>query len=332
MNAEPTAPEPTWLCRVRTARRWAMRLLPVVLVAAAALYVASGFFTVRADEVGLVRRFGRVVSGPLLPGLHYRLPWPFGRAERVAVRKVLRVEAGFWPGKPLLYRHAGTVPTEAQPLPEPYGMTGEGKIVQVRFLVQYRITDPVAYLDKVVAAEWMLRAVVDRCVVHVIGSLPLETVLITGKHELADRVRKVADARLNALACPVRITSLQLVHDDVPGPVQPAYQAVVGAQVGMRTAEQQALSEANRTTSKANSDASRLRGEAHAHAADVIKRGQGDVDRLLKILPEFRRAEDIARRRMYMDMVQSVFQRVRTYIVGPGQPGRPAKVRLVTPP
>ena len=332
MNAEPTAPEPTWLCRVRTARRWAMRLLPVVLVAAAALYVASGFFTVRADEVGLVRRFGRVVSGPLLPGLHYRLPWPFGRAERVAVRKVLRVEAGFWPGKPLLYRHAGTVPTEAQPLPEPYGMTGEGKIVQVRFLVQYRITDPVAYLDKVVAAEWMLRAVVDRCVVHVIGSLPLETVLITGKHELADRVRKVADARLNALACPVRITSLQLVHDDVPGPVQPAYQAVVGAQVGMRTAEQQALSEANRTINRANARAADVLGKAHSYAASVTQQAQGEADRFLKILDQYRRAKDLTRRRLYLDMAQKVFPRVRKYIVGRDASGRPAKVRLVSPP
>ena len=332
MNAEPGQTEPRWLAQARAARRWAMRLLPVVLVVAASLYAGSGFFTVKPDEVGLVRRFGRIRSGRLLPGLHYRLPWPFERDEHVAVRKVLRVEAGFWPGKPPRYRHAGPIPAGAQALPEPYCLTGDGKVVQVRFVVQYSITKAQDYLERIAAPEWLLGAILDRSIVDVIGSLPLETVLTTGKHALAGRVRKLAEARVEALQCPLRITSLQLVHDEVAPPVQSAYQAVVSAQVATRAAEQEALSEANRTTSKANSDASRILGEAHAYAADVIKRGQGDVDRMSKILPEYRRAEHITRRRMYMDMVQNVFQRVRTYIVGPGQPGRPAKVRLVTPP
>ena len=47
------------------------------------VYLASGFYVVRGNEQAVVRRFGRADRALVASGLHFDLPWPFARIERV---------------------------------------------------------------------------------------------------------------------------------------------------------------------------------------------------------------------------------------------------------
>ena len=80
---------------MRTGRaRW---LLLSVIVAA---YFATGFFTVPANEVAVVRRFGQAVFPARTSGLRFDLPWPFVRIDRVnlnAIRTLTLGEAALEP-------------------------------------------------------------------------------------------------------------------------------------------------------------------------------------------------------------------------------------------
>ncbi len=57
-------------------------------------YLASGLAVIQQDEVGVVRRFGAVLPDPWPPGLHWGLPWGFGRVDRVARDRARAVTVG----------------------------------------------------------------------------------------------------------------------------------------------------------------------------------------------------------------------------------------------
>ena len=57
------------------------RMLGLAAVGVVALWLASGFYVVQPDQLGVVMRFG-AFTGTTPPGLNYHLPWPieFGAA------------------------------------------------------------------------------------------------------------------------------------------------------------------------------------------------------------------------------------------------------------
>src|SRR5437588_11918633 len=68
-----------------------------LLLLALAAYLLTGLTQVRPEERAVVRRFGRVVARPQ-PGLWVGLPWGIDRVDRVPVRTLRQVTAGYDPG------------------------------------------------------------------------------------------------------------------------------------------------------------------------------------------------------------------------------------------
>src|SRR5438477_103726 len=61
-----------WLHGLGTHRRKVLLGAGVLLLA---VYTLTGLTQINADEVAVVRRFGRVLPGDLGPGLYWRWPW-----------------------------------------------------------------------------------------------------------------------------------------------------------------------------------------------------------------------------------------------------------------
>src|SRR5262249_40456896 len=58
-------------------------------------YALSGFIAVRADEVAVVRRFGKPLPEDLGPGLHWCWPWPIDEVLRLQPERVKSLAIGF---------------------------------------------------------------------------------------------------------------------------------------------------------------------------------------------------------------------------------------------
>ena len=115
---------------------------PILLAVALLLWTATGVYQIAPSEMGVVLRFGAVTT-TTPPGLHWHLPWPIERVLKPPVTLVLKEEIGFRtvdPGPPARYR---AVTEEARML------TSDGNIVDLDFIIQYRIKDPVDFLFKV---------------------------------------------------------------------------------------------------------------------------------------------------------------------------------------
>ena len=113
----------------------------IIILVILVLWIASGVYTVSPDERAVLRTFGQYVS-TTDPGLRWHWPGPVGNTDIVAVTKTRRLELGFRG----IEEQAGivkTVPAEANMI------TGDENIVQAQAVIQYRISDPKAYLFEV---------------------------------------------------------------------------------------------------------------------------------------------------------------------------------------
>ncbi|MGH9409416.1 MAG: SPFH domain-containing protein, partial [Vicinamibacterales bacterium] len=105
--------------------------LRVIGVAALMLYVASGCYSVSADQQAVVLRFGRVVDAHVPAGVHWTWPAPIGQILKLRVRETRRLSVGL---------------NAANPGPDDQFLTGDSNILNVRLVVQFAINDPAAYL------------------------------------------------------------------------------------------------------------------------------------------------------------------------------------------
>src|SRR5262245_22517256 len=107
----------------------------IVLVILAA-YLLTGLTQVRPEERAVVRRFGQVVARPG-PGLWVSLPWGIDRVDRLPVRTVRQIKAGYAP----------ETAADAPGTPAGQFLTGDQNLVNVQLTLDYAIGETDADLD-----------------------------------------------------------------------------------------------------------------------------------------------------------------------------------------
>ena len=223
MNALRLLGRVVWL-RERVAQLHAMgltapRLKVGALAALALLYLASGLFTVQPGEVGVRQRFGAIVASDLAPGLHYRLPWPFESHRIIEADLVRRVEFGFRSapaaelGPRALARDRLTVGGPGNPVPnaikatgvwfeqqsvaeEAFLLAGDGNLIDLRFSVQYRVQDPVAFAYRMAEPEALVRSLTLAALRGIVATSSIDAVYTTRAIEQRVREQVQAPGRL----------------------------------------------------------------------------------------------------------------------------------------
>ena len=156
-----------------------------ILIGAIALFLLIGiftsFYTVDDKQQAVVTTFGRVTD-ITDPGLHFKLPFGIQKARPVDVNVYQKIELG--------YRTQDNGITTAFP-DESTMITGDYNIVKVDFFVEYKITDPVAYIYSSNDPELILRNLIQSQVRNVVGSAQVDNVLTVGKEEIQMQVKEL---------------------------------------------------------------------------------------------------------------------------------------------
>ena len=79
---------------------WAIRFvkgstIPLLLLLLALLWGSTALVIIDMGQLGARESFGRVTGEPLSPGLHFKLPWPFGQVRAFDVKTVRQLPIGF---------------------------------------------------------------------------------------------------------------------------------------------------------------------------------------------------------------------------------------------
>ncbi len=272
----------------------------------------SSFYTVQPEERAVVKRFGRVI-GITDPGLHFKLPFGLDRVQLVATERVLKQEFG-----------VRTVDSSArertrfadQDFPsESLMLTGDLNIIQVEWVVQYRIGDPIRYLYGMRDPTRTLRDLSESVMRRVVGNRIGSEVLTIGRVEIANTARDEIQAAMDKYDNGIRIITVEL-QDVVPPPrVQPAFNEVNEARQELERMVNEATMQANQAIPRAQGTANRIISEAEGYATERVNRSLGETARFTAVLLEYRDVPEVTRSRLYLETLSEALPRIGSVVV-----------------
>jgi len=297
-------------------RRWVTGAIAVLTAVVVLTGVLTCYYTVEPEGKAVVKRFGHVVT-IRDPGLHFKLPYGIDRAYFVPTERVLKQEFGFrtvQADQRTTYAKDGTTTNESRML------TGDLNVIDVEWVVQYRVVDPDKYLHRVREPTDTIRDVAEATMRRIVGNRLGSDVLTVGRVGVAAKARDEMQTILDAYDIGVRVGTVELQDVTPPDPVKPAFNKVNESRQERESLINEAERMRNQVIPRAEGEASQTVAEAEAYRAERVNAAKGEASRFTAILKEYSLAKDVTRRRLYLEMIDKVMPSIgRLYVVEPSQ-------------
>ncbi|MFH1665145.1 MAG: FtsH protease activity modulator HflK [Candidatus Omnitrophota bacterium] len=292
------------------------RFIPFAAALLLLIFVFQGaVYSIGPDEVGVVQRFGKYV-GATDPGLHVKLPFGIDKVTPIKVKKIFKEEFGFrtqTPGIKSVYA-LGKYPEESLML------TGDLNILDVRWIVQFRVDDPVKLLFKTRTPIGNVRAAAEVVIRRLCGDYTVDEALTTKREEIAQRAQEELQKLLDKYETGIDIVTVKLLDVNPPDEVKPAFNEVNEAKQERERMINEAWEAYNKAIPSAKGEALRTISEAEGYKLDKVNRAQGEAERFLATWEEYKKAPEITKKRLYLETMAAVLPNVRDkYVMDPEQ-------------
>ncbi len=278
---------------------WLGVMSVVALVAILAFY--SFTFRVDPDELGVIMRFGKPIRTEP-PGLHFRLPYPIDEVRLPKVTRQNIIEIGMRSGAGGRGMAGGVTGVREESLM----LTGDENIIDVNFVVFWRIQDAMHYLFNIQNPETTVKEVAESAMREVVGQSDIQPLLTGARQKTEQAVLKRMQAVLDSYRAGIRIDQVQLQKVDPPTQVIDAFRDVQAAATDKERLQNEAASYASRIVPEARGDAERILQGARAYREQSVADATGQTARCLKIYDEYKKAPDVTRTRMYLETMERI--------------------------
>ena len=265
--------------------------------------IYSSFYTIEPGERGVVTRFGKFVK-LANPGLNFKIPL-IDAAIKVDVENVRKQEFGFRtriPGQKSVYEKRGYDH-------ESLMLTGDKNVIDVQWIVQYKIQDPFNFVFKVRNVDQSVRDVSEMVIRRVVGNHDFDYVLSNREIIEASTARELQSV-LESFQSGVKVVTVKLQDVNPPDAVKPAFNEVNEADQDMKRLVNEAEETYNRVIPRARGDAKKIIEEAHGYAVERTNLAMGETSRFLAVLKEYKRAKEVTRKRLFLETMTDVLPRV----------------------
>ena len=268
------------------------------------IWLGTGFFIVQEGQQAVITQFGKYHS-TVGAGFNWRLPYPIQRHEIIVVTQIRSVDVG----RDVIIKATG--------LRDSAMLTEDENIVEIKFAVQYRLSDARAYLFESKDPTAAVVQAAETAVREVVGKMKMDMALAEERDQIGPRVRILMQTILDRYKVGVDVVGINLQQSGVrpPEQVQAAFDDVLKAGQERERAKNEAQAYANDVIPRAVGSASRLKEESEAYKARIIAQAQGDAQRFSSVLAEYQKAPQVTRDRMYTDAMQQVYSNVTMVLV-----------------
>ena len=314
-------------------------LLGVVLFG---LWAASGFYRVQPDEQGVVLRFG-AFDRTTAPGLNYHIPWPIESVLTPRVTTENLVFVGFRSGDGVA--QAPRAGGGRDVLEESLMLTGDENIIDIDFVVRWRIRDAGDFLFNTRSPESTIKSAAESVMREVIGKTPIQPALTEARGQIEDQVRAGIQAIMDQYKTGIVITQVQLQKVDPPAAVIEAFRDVQRAAADRERQRNEAEAYRNDIIPRARGEAERMNQEAQGFRDSQEARARGEALRFASVLSAYSQAQDITMKRIYLETMEEILRKNPKLIVddklqglvpllnlGEGRAPRPAPAAAPVPP
>lgn len=293
-NAGPGTPN------IRIRPRLVAIILIVVIVLAAVL---SSFYMVDQTEQSVILLFGQYnrITGP---GLHTKLPFGIEKNFNVPTQVIQTMPFGF------RTQQAGvsTIYDNSDYPEESIMLTGDLNIVDVEWVIQYRIVDPYKWLFKVENRTKTIRDISQSVINMLVGDRAILNVMGSERTTISIQAQEDMNDIFDQYDLGINVTTVQLKNIVPPmGEVQDAYEDVNMAIQDMEKFINEGKEAYNNEIPLAQGQAAQMLQVAEGYATERVNEAKGNVARFNSVLAEYDKNKDVTRSRLYIEMIEDVF-------------------------
>ncbi len=273
------------------------KLLGVLALIAIIIWGLSGFMIVQEGQVAVVTRFGQYIK-TLPPGLQWRMPYPIEQDQMVNISQLRTFEVGY----------RGSARNKV--LPESLMLTTDENIVDVQYVVQYRLNPDGApdYLFRTANPDESVRQAAETAMREIVGRKTMDFVLYEGRTEVASEVLALAQSILDRYHTGIQISTVAIQNVQPPEQVQAAFDDAVKAGQDRERQINEGNAYANQILPQAQGQVARMLQDAEGYRAKVVGDAEGDTSRFTSVEREFAKAPDVTRQRMYLATMQEILE------------------------
>lgn len=258
------------------------KLFPLAAIFAVIVWGASGFYTVKEAERGVVTRFGKL-NDIVMPGLNWK-PTFVDEVIPVNIERVSELKT------------SGSM------------LTQDENMVQVEMTVQYRVEDPAKYLFSVRDADDSLKQATDSALRYVIGHMSMDDILTTGRATVREKTWQTLRDIIKTYDMGLLVTDVNFQSARPPEEVKDAFDDAIKAQEDEQRLIREAEAYARGREPIARGQAQRIVEQATAYKDQIVLEAKGEVERFSKLLPEYKAAPKVMRERLYIETMEKVMK------------------------
>jgi membrane protease subunit HflK len=293
----------------KTGKVFSAGIVTAVIIAIAVLiFLGTSFYIVDQTEEAVLTRFGKylVTTGP---GLHYKLPFGIDKTYLVKVKEVQTEQFGF------RTIASGFNPRYSVDQTMSTMLTGDLNMVDVEWIIQYRIVDPVAWTFNVMERTATIRDVSQSAINMLVGDRAIMDIMGFERNAIQSAGADYMNEVFRGYGLGINVIAVQLQNTDPPQRVQEAFDDVNKAIQDRNRLINEGQQAYNETIPRTKGEADRLIQVAEGYATERKNRAQGDVARFNAVYQEYRRSPDVTRQRLYYEMIEEVFKNDKNTVI-----------------
>jgi len=287
----------------------------VFLVIVVGIYFSSGIYMLRPNEKAIVERFGEPlnIAKPVLPGLHYALPSPIDKVNRVDTEGIRRISVGYKSSKdyPLILW------TNVHYKEELSFLTGENSFLGLVMNVHYKIKDIYDFLYKNSSPEDLMEELTNTILTNALAKRTFFSTITVDRERLEGQVRETLQMKLDEFKTGIGIVGVYMRDIHPPTSIAPAFEDVVSAQEDYETYINKAKGYENKVIPNARAVKVKMKNEAVAYRNNMLKKSEGEAKRFINQQTAYRKHPDITETRLYIEKMEEILPDVQKFIICP---------------
>jgi len=273
------------------------------------LILSTSVFIVDQTEQAVITRFGKYVS-TREPGLHFKLPFGIDRNYTVNVRTVQTEEFGF-----RTTTRGGNFPSYSSQTAESVMLTGDLNIVDVEWIIQYRVIDPKAWTFNVNERTSTIRDVSRSAINMLVGDRAIMDIMGIERSSIEEAGLTFMNETFRGYGLGIDVIAVKLQNVTPPSGVQEAFEDVNKAMQDLERLINEGQQAYNEEIPRARGEAERMIQVAQGYATERVNRSRGDIARFNSVYTEFSRAPEVTRQRLYYEMIEEVFKDEKDMVI-----------------
>lgn len=290
--------------------------ISLVVLVLLALWMFSGYYSIKPDEQGVVLRFGKFQE-TMGEGPHWHLPYPIESVTKVNVTQQREIAIGTnVSSNQRSSRYKSSFVEDSSLM-----LTGDNSIVDVKFSVVFNIREADKYLFNLYNPELAVADVSKSAMREVVGQNKIEDIITTYRERIQRQVMTKVQETLDDYQSGIQIIRVQISDSTPPEEVVDAFRDVQRATADRERAVNLAQAFKNEVLPKARGEASQLIQSAEAYRAEVTANADGEAARFLSVYNEYAKAKDVTRKRIYLETMEKILAGMDKIIIEGGKTG-----------